>query len=49
MTNEELTILLLDLINIHNKFVDSTIDNINILEDMIENKCICITDIKFNR
>ena len=49
MTNEELTILLLELISIHNKFVDNTIHNINVLEDMINNKCICITDIRLKR
>ena len=49
MTNEDLTLLLLDMIKIHNKFVDETVTNINILEERIENKCVCITDIRFSK
>ena len=49
MDNEELTLLIISIIEAHNDFVEHTIKNINILEGRIENHCTCITDIRLRK
>lgn len=49
MSNEEITLLLIDIIESHNNFVDSTIEKVKELDIKIENHCTCITDIRLRR